>query len=142
MDNKKWWKSLKPFRLKSNWTIKWNKLEDIEPDEIEPEDEAWLYIFVQDMTYLVTEYTYKENKKVITHTLAIDLGWYPEGDVKGHYYLIAILDDDWNNPILELKTRNTQEVADTIEQWSFETFTDIFWKDVRRGKYFQTLSKK
>ena len=57
MDNKKWWKSLKPFRLKSNWTIKWNKLEDIEPDEIEPEDEAWLYIFVQVMTYLVTEYT-------------------------------------------------------------------------------------
>ena len=49
MDNKKWWKSLKPFRLKSNWTIKWNKLEDIEPDEIEPEDEAWLYIFVQEV---------------------------------------------------------------------------------------------
>ncbi len=142
MDNKKWWKSLKPFRLDSNWTVKWNKLKDIEPDNIEHEDEAWLYTFVEDMTYLVREDTYKENKKIITHTLAIDLGWYPDGDMKGNYRLIAILDNDWSNPILELKTRSTQEVADTIEQWVFETFTSTFWGQVRRGKYSQTLSEK
>ncbi len=142
MDNKKWWKNLKPFRLDSNWTVKWNKLKDIEPDNIEQEDEAWLYTFVEDMTYLVKEDTYKENKKIITHTLAIDLGWYPDGDIKGNYRLIAILDNDWSNPILELKTRSTQEVADTIEQWVFETFTYTFWEEVRRGKYSQILSEK
>lgn len=68
----------------------------------------------------------QREQKIITHTLAIDLGWYPDGDIKGNYRLIAILDNDWSNPILELKTRSTQEVADTIEQWVFETFTYTF----------------
>ena len=40
---------------------------------------------------------------------------------------MAILDDHWNKPILELKTRSTQEVGDTMELWMFETFAD--WKN-------------
>lgn len=116
-----WWKQLKPFRLAPNWTIKWNKLADIEPDDVKQDDDAWLFIFVQDMTCMESEYTYKENQKTVRHTLVVDLGWYPEGDMEGCYELTAILDNDWNAPILEMKTRSTQEVADTIELWTFET---------------------
>ncbi len=115
------WNKLKPFRLAPNWKIMWNKLSDIEPDDIKQNDEAWLFMFVQDILYIVTEYTHKENKNPIKHTLAIDLGWYPEGDIKGCYHLVAILDNNWNKPILEIKTRSTQEVVDTIELWLFET---------------------
>lgn len=144
MNNKMWWKCLKPFRLAAGWKIIWNKLEDIEPDHVEPDDHRWGFTFVQDMTYMVTEYTYKENKQTIKHTLAIDLGWYPDGDVKGHYYLAAILDDDWNNPVLAVETRSTQEIADTMELWMFNTFTNVFWQQVRGGKYksAQKLEKK
>lgn len=124
VDNEKWWKQLKPFRLAPAWKIMWNKLKDIEPDNVKPDDDAWLFTFVEDMTYIVTESTYNENKKIIKRTLAIDLGWYPEGDIKGCYYLVAILDNDWNQPILEMKTRSTQKVVDTIELWLFETLVN------------------
>ncbi|MDE6231735.1 MAG: hypothetical protein K2M60_00095 [Lachnospiraceae bacterium] len=127
MDNEKWWKQLKSFRLAPNWKIMWNKLKDIEPDKVNDDDDAWLFTFVEDMTYITTEYTYKENKKTIKHTLAVDLSWYPEGDVKGHYHLVAILDNNWNKPILEMKTRSTQKVVDTIELWLFETL--INWEN-------------
>lgn len=133
MDDKKMWKSLKPFRLAPNWKIIWNKLEDVEPDRTAPDDPRWLFTFVQDMTYIVTEYSYKENRQTVTHTLAIDLGWYPEGDVHGQYALSAILDDDWDNPVLTAKTRSTREIADTMELWMFEEFTDVFWQRVRNG---------
>lgn len=124
MDNKKWWKQLKPFRLAPNWKVMWNKLEDIEPDNVKEDDDAWFFTFVEDMTYITTEYTYKENKKNIKHTLAIDLGWYPEGDRNGCYRLVAILDNNWNKPILKMKTRSTQKVVDTIELWLFETLVN------------------
>lgn len=33
----------------------------------------------------------------------------------------TILNDDWENPVLEMETRSTQEIADTMELWMFET---------------------
>lgn len=127
MDSEKWWKQLKPFRLAPNWKIMWNKLKDIEPDNVKEDDEAWLFTFVEDITCITTEYNHKENKKNIKHTLAIDLGWYPEGDMNSRYHLVAILDNNWNKPILEIKTRSTQKVVDTIELWLFETL--INWEN-------------
>ena len=126
MESKKWWEHLKPFRLAPDWKIVWNKLRDIEPDEVGLDDDAWLYTFVQDMTYIITEHTFRENKKTVKHTLAIDLGWYPEGDINGCYHLAAILDDDWKAPILEMETRSTKKAADTMELWMFEIFAN--WK--------------
>ena len=122
----KWWQQLKPFRLAPNWKIMWNHLADIEPDDIDQENNAWLCTFVEDITDIVREYTDKENKETIKHTLAVDLGWYPEGDKDGEYCLVAILDNNWDCPILEKRTRSTQEIADTIELWLFETLSD--WK--------------
>ena len=60
MDNEKWWKQLKPLRLAPNWKMMWNKLRDIEPDNLKEEDDAWLFTFVEDMVYMTNEYTYKK----------------------------------------------------------------------------------
>ncbi len=70
---------------------------------------------------MVKEVTYKENKQTIKHTIAIDLGWYPDGDPGGNYRLVTILDDNWENPVLTVETRSTQEIVDTMELWMFET---------------------
>ncbi len=124
MEKAQWWRQLKPFRLAPNWKIMWNKLRDVEPEDARQDDEAWLFTFVEDMMYMVAESTSKENKKTVTHTLGIDLGWYPEGDREGCYHLAAVLDNHWEEPILEMKTRCTQEVVDTMELWLFETFAN------------------
>lgn len=121
MQNKIWWKKLKPFRIGAGWRIVFNKLEDIEPDQIVSDDKEWGFLFVEDITYMVKEVTYKENKQTIKHTIAIDLGWYPDGDLGGNYRLVTILDDNWENPVLTVETRSTQEIVDTMELWMFET---------------------
>ena len=40
-------------------------MEDIEPDYTDPDNDAWLFIFLEDMVYITTEYTYKKDKKVL-----------------------------------------------------------------------------
>jgi len=47
--------------------------------------------------------------------------------MNGRYPLGAILDNNWDKPILEMKTRNTQKIADTIELWLFEIL--INWEN-------------
>jgi len=47
--------------------------------------------------------------------------------MNGRYHLAAILDNNWDKPILEMKTRNTQKIADTIELWLFEIL--INWEN-------------
>lgn len=129
-DNKQYWKELIPFRVAPNWKILWNELYSLEPDTIEENNDAWLDVFVEDMLLMQTSYTYKQNKQLIKHTLSIDLGWYPEGDKNGTYHLYAILDDDWNSPILECKTRSTQKVVETMEMWMFEKFQRFSWAGI------------
>ena len=36
----------------------------------------------------------------------IDLGWYPDGDPDGSYRLVAILNDDWENPPVQFGQYN------------------------------------
>ena len=48
------------------------------------------------------------------------MGWYPDGDPAGAYRLEAILDDNWENPILECTSRSTREIVETMEYWLFE----------------------
>ena len=41
-------------------------------------------------------------------------------DLAGAYRLEAILDDNWENPILECTSRSTREIVETMEYWLFE----------------------
>ncbi len=95
------WQHLQPPRIPSGWTIMINKLEDIEPEELSPEDKIWLYAYTEDILYMYTNMSRKKNKELETQTLVIDLGWYPDSDPKGTFRLLAILNDNWENPLLE-----------------------------------------
>ena len=108
------WKRLQPLRIPPGWKMMWSKLECQEPETLDPEDRAWLFTYVEDMVYLVREGR--------TQTLALDLGWYPDGDPQGAYRLEAILDNNWNDPLLSLTTRSTREVTETMERWLFSYF--------------------
>ena len=112
MNDKSWWKNLQPLRIQPGWSFLFNKLAALEPDDLSEDDPAWQFTLVQDILYMR-----KENPK---QTVAIDLGWYPEGDPNGAYRLVAVLDDDFLNPILEFTSRSTREIVDTMESWLFE----------------------
>ena len=92
------WECLQPLRIPSGWTIMFNKLENMEPKEISPEDKIWLYAYTEDILYMYTNISQKNNKKTEEQKLAIDLGWYPDGDPNGSFRLLAILDDNWETP--------------------------------------------
>jgi len=93
--------NLQPLRIPPQWSLLWNHLRPIEPGDLAEDDPAWLFTFVQDMLYL--------RKNSDEQSVAIDLGWYPEGDPQGAYELVTILNDDWNNPLLAFTSRSTQE---------------------------------
>ncbi len=116
------WQHLQPPRIPSGWTIMINKLEDIEPEELSPEDKIWLYAYTEDILYMYTNMSRKKNKELETQTLVIDLGWYPDSDPKGTFRLLAILNDNWENPLLEFSSRKKKEVVKKLERWLFDEF--------------------
>ena len=116
------WQHLQPPRIPSGWTIMINKLEDIEPEELSPEDKIWLYAYTEDILYMYTNMSRKKNKELETQTLVIDLGWSPDSDPKGTFRLLAILNDNWENPLLEFSSRKKKEVVKKLERWLFDEF--------------------
>ena len=104
--------NLQPVRIPPQWSLLWNHLRPIEPGDLAEDDPAWLFTFVQDMLYL--------RKNSDEQSVAIDLGWYPEGDPQGAYELVTILNDDWNNPLLAFTSLSTQEIVETMEHWLLE----------------------
>lgn len=69
------------------------------------------------------KYCYRENKQQKEQVIGIDLGWYPDGDPKGAYRLLAVLDHNWEEPILEYTSRSTREIVDIIEFWLYQYFS-------------------
>ncbi|MCI8810661.1 MAG: hypothetical protein HFF84_11230 [Oscillibacter sp.] len=137
--DKKSWELMQPLRIPAGWTFLYNKFEDLEPETLPPEDQRWLFTFVQDIFYLYTDKTRKQNKQVEHQRLGIDLGWYPDGDPSGSFRLEAILNDDWINPLLTFSSRSKREIVDTLEYWLFHEFIpmyfieeDIFRKNHRK----------
>ena len=41
-----YWKRLQPLRIPGGWTVMFHKLEDLEPEELPPEDRDWLFLFI------------------------------------------------------------------------------------------------
>ena len=78
-------------------------MEDIAPEQLALDDEKWDFLFVEDITYMVKEITYRENKQTIKHTIAIDLGWYPDGDPGGIIALSQFLMITGKTPYLQWK---------------------------------------
>ncbi len=121
------WKCMQPLRIPGGWTVLYNKLEDLEPEELPPDDRGWLFSFNEDILHIYTTARRKRNKQVETQKLVLDLGWYPDSDPSGSFRLEAILNDDWINPLLTFSSRSKQEIVDTLEYWLFHEFMPLYF---------------
>lgn len=132
-------RKLQSLRIPGGWTVVFNEFANIDPMEISDEDEdKWLFYLSEDLLYLSAQSTRKQNKQTQIQTLGIDLGWYPEGDPNGSFKLQAILDENWENPLLEFSSRNKDKIVETLEQWLFHEFMPsnrFIDKDHFRGKH-------
>ena len=122
-----YWKNLQPLRIPPNWTILQHKLMNIEPKELNKKDDKWLTMFVEDILQIEKHLKRKINKKVEQQKLIIDLGWYPDGEHSGNFRLVAILNNNWEFPLLQFTSRSKKEIVETLEYWLFGIFDDIYF---------------
>lgn len=118
----RYWKNIQPLRIPGGWTVAFNKLEDVEPEELSPEDERWPGSFVEDILYIYRDCLRKKKKQLERQRLGIDLGWYPDGDPAGSFLLQAVLNDNWMSPLLEFTSRSKKDVVNMLEKWLFSEF--------------------
>ena len=116
------WQHLQPLRIPGGWTVVFNKFEDSEPEELEEQDKRWLFAFNEDILYMYATTSRKKNGEIEQQKLALDLGWYPDGEPKGKYRLLAILNDNWEQPLLQFSSRSKDEIVRMIERWLFQEF--------------------
>jgi len=98
---------LKPFRVSTAWTIKWNKFMDLEPDNDLPIDDVWIN-FEEDISYFICDDYF------------IDLGFYGnylEGR-KGTFKLYVAKGNFTEGKLYEyFSSRSTEEIAIKIEDY-------------------------
>lgn len=121
-----WWHRLQPLRIPPGWELVFYKLEALEADGLKEDDDAWLFHFVEDILYMCSKRSRRKNKRTEEQTVSIDLGWYPEGEPKGAYTLAAVLNENWEEPLLEFSARSTREVVETMEFWLFQYFSNPY----------------
>lgn len=134
--------SLQPLRIPGGWTVVFNNFYDIDPKAVpKSDDDTWLFAFSEDILYIRSETARKQNGHTERQTLGIDLGWYPEGDPNGSFTLYAILNEDWENPLLTFSSRCKDDIVRTLEKWLFVEFMpkhfineEIFRKNHRGSK--------
>lgn len=120
------YENLQPLRIPGGgWTVEYNKFENIEPGELSEQDEIWHYAFTEDILLIQNTLKYKRNGKIAYQKLSLDLGWYPDGEPNGEFRLVAILNDNWENPLLQFKSRRKDSIAKMIEQWLFQEFMPL-----------------
>ena len=117
-----YWKNLQAFRIPPGWTVIQHQLMNIEPEKLDKNDDKWLFIFVEDILQIETYFERKINKKLEHQQLIIDLGWYPDGKPSGNFRLVAILNSNWESPLLQFTSRSKKEIVKTLECWLFGIF--------------------
>ena len=125
--NEQEYKRLQPLRIPTGWTMLFNKSEDIEPEELQEQDKRWLFLFIEDILHMYANLHRKKNKKLEEQKLGIDLGWYPDGEPTGSFRLVAVLDSNWDFPLLEFSSRRKVEIVKTIEKWLFQEFMPLYF---------------
>ena len=117
------YQNLQPLRIPEGWTVVFNKFEDTDPESVPKSDEdTWLFAFSEDILYIRSETSRKQNKQLELQTLGLDLGWYPEGDPNGSFTLYAILNENWESPLLTFSSRCKDDIVHTLEKWLFVDF--------------------
>lgn len=96
-----------------NWTITYNTLSALDPEENNLTKEELEYAilgFTQDLVQI-------ESKD---RQLLMDIGWYPDLDINGEFLLQMLPmkngEYDWLNPDLEFRTRSLKQLLVKIEE--------------------------
>lgn len=102
------WCPLQPLRIPTGWTVTYNNgLYEIDPpgDEV-PEHERWV-VFKEDMVQMRNEHRNR----------LLDLGWYPEGDMKTGQYGLVVYEGDFHGRLLhEFRGRDRAALVAEIER--------------------------
>ena len=123
--NEQDYKRLQPLRIPTGWTMLFNKLEDVEPEELQEQDRRWLFLFTEDILLMRANMHRRKNGKLEEQKLMIDLGWYPDGESTGNFRLVAVLNDNWEYPLLKFSSRSKVEIVNRIEKWLFQEFMPL-----------------
>ncbi|MCI8401664.1 MAG: hypothetical protein HFI38_06160 [Lachnospiraceae bacterium] len=116
------WEHLQPLRIPGGWTIDFNKFENAEPQELAEQDKRWLFAFTEDILLMHKTSSRKRNGIIEQQKLQLDLGWYPDGEPDGAFLLQAILNDNWETPLLIFHSKSKDAVVKMLEQWLFQEF--------------------
>ncbi len=116
MENRHW-EDLQPLRIPCGWTVRLHKLRCGEPAELPAEDGRWLFCYTEDILQLQADLRRRRDHRTETQQLTVDLGWYPDGDPAGAFRLAAVLDGDWERPLLAFTSRSETAVVETLEHW-------------------------
>lgn len=132
------YRNFQPLRIPGGWTMVYNKFRDIDPQTLSPEDEKWLSAFNEDILLLNYKLVRKRNKQTEEQEIAVDLGWYPDGEPDGKFRLQAIMNKDWNDPLLDYSSRNKDEIVKTLEKWLWVDLMPVRFID---EEYFHKTHK-
>ena len=63
-------------------------------------------------------YSYKEDMLQVQFgdRFILDVGWYPEDDQNGNFTVLAIENQDWMNPVSQIKCKTLDELKKAIEK--------------------------
>lgn len=103
---------LQPLRIPAGWFVSYNTFSEYDPGT---DSEEYCFELCEDMMQL-------KNKNLL-----IDLGWYPEGDIKGNYKLSlvdAAKELPFETPLQVFSSGSKKEIIQMLENWtSYEFFS-------------------
>jgi len=104
-------KKLKKYliHLNESWEITHHELYEIETSILSKSNPT---IPDEFLDYLVEDLFQASNT---SKGLTLDIGWYPESDSNGEYFLKLIKDSDWTNPMVVLHGRNIEKIIEKID---------------------------
>ncbi|WP_396335470.1 hypothetical protein [Bacillus sp. IG6] len=92
------------LRIPQGWTVSYNKLIDIDPDQLEEDSDDWF-----NFTSSLLQLEHKESR------LILDVGWYEDIEPSGTFYVLLIKNLDWENPLEDMDTRRPEKLVSQIE---------------------------
>ena len=101
---------LQPLRIPAGWFVSYNMFSEYDPDT---DGEEYCFELCEDMLQLKNE------------NLLIDLGWYPEGDIKGYYKLFLVdttKEFPFETPLQVFSSNSKKEIIKMIEYWTNHGF--------------------
>ncbi|WP_235828143.1 hypothetical protein [Brevibacillus migulae] len=111
-----------PLKIPAGFAVTYNNFYDVLPEMPEdPDDDIiknWSF-FTEDLLQIVMMDLKKGSYSIPDEHLLIDLGWYPDSDPKGEYYLQLVKvkrDRSWEE-IKDLSSADRYLIKRTIEEW-------------------------